>query len=170
VAPAISYQSNVYPSPESIVSLAPDLAGLQGPNGSMVPGESLGPGIVKRVDQEGRVCVYWVEAGFDSCLDPADVTSPGHDAHLVSVYHHTRDGRARLHRHMVVTGVGLEHNWTVERWPSHVVRVIRNLDRAAWTFTFNWVFSKIEVWWPQPPDDDDAEALMVADVAAKDKK
>jgi hypothetical protein len=94
----------------------------------------------------------------------------GPDAHLVSVYRHPKGGTPKLHRHLVVTGAGLEHNWTVELWPSYIVRTIRNSDRAAWTFTFNWLFHRIQVWWPQPPDDDDAEALVVADVATRDKR
>ena len=148
-----------------VVSLAPDLAGLQAPDGSMVPTESLGPGIVQQVEQDGRVCVHWVEAGFDSWFDRGDVHSQGRDAHLVSVYRRAKDGPPKLQRHMVITGAGLEHNWTVELWTSNVVRVIRNSDAAAWTFNFNSLFNKIEVWWPQPPDDDDAEALVAAEAA-----
>jgi hypothetical protein len=66
---------------------------------------------------------------------------------------------------MVMTGAGLGHNWTVELWQSNVVRAIRNSDGAAWTFTLNPLFSRIEVGWPQPPDDDDAEALVAAEAA-----
>jgi hypothetical protein len=162
--------ANVDPEPGTVIEIAPQLAELQGPDGSMVPAESLGPGIVTWVGQDGRVCVHWVEADFDSWLDRTDVSSMGRDAHLVSVYHHNKDGSVRLHKHLTVVNAGLEHNWTVELWPSHIVRVIRNSDRAAWTFTLNWMFNRIQVWWPQPPDDDDAEALVVADTATQDKR
>lgn len=165
----MTYRANVGPEPGTIVSIAPDLTLLQAPDGSMVPIESLGPGVVKRVEQDGRVSVYWLEANFDSCLDPGDVRLMGQDAHVVSVYRHNEQGPAKLRKHMVVADAGLLHNWTVELWSSNIVRAIRNSDGAAWTFSFNWMFNRIEVWWPQPPDDDDAEALVAAEAATEDK-
>jgi hypothetical protein len=168
--PAKMHRADADLMPGVVVSLAPDLAGLQAPDGSMLPTASLGPGIVQQVEQDGRVCVHWVEAGFDSWVDPGDVSSPGRDAHLVSLYRRAKDGPPKLQRHLVITGAGLEHNWTVELWPSHVVRVIRNSDGAAWTFNFNWLLNRIEVWWPQPPGDDDAEALVAAEAATGDRR
>ena len=168
--PATMHGASIDPRPGTVVSIAPDLAGLQAPDGSVVPTESLGPGIVKCVEQDGRVCVHWVEAGFESCLPFSDISSMGPDAHLVSVYRHPREGAPKLHKHLVVTGAGLEQNWTVELWPSHIVRTIRNSDHAAWTFNINWMLGRIQVCWPQPPDDDDAEALVVADVATQGKR
>ena len=50
-----------------------DLAVLQAPDGSTVPAESLGPGIVSRAEPDGRLWVHWVGADFDACLDASDV-------------------------------------------------------------------------------------------------
>ena len=69
----------------SVCSAHDDLAGVQGPDGSLVPADMLGPGVVENLDEYGRVCVHWVKADFDVCLDPSDVRPLGPDAHLISV-------------------------------------------------------------------------------------
>lgn len=153
----------------NVISAAAELAGLQAPDGSMVSSESLGPGIVEQFGQDGRVCVHWVGAGFDTCLDPTDVRPLGQDAHLVSIYRRDKRGETRLAKHVVVANVGLQHNWTVELLPDNTIRVIRNTDGCSWVFGFNWIFKRIDVWWSQPPRDDDAEALVVAEAATRDK-
>jgi hypothetical protein len=139
--------------------------GVQSPTGDVVPADKLGPGVVQQLAEDGRVCVRWLGADFDACLDPQDVRSLGQHAHLLSVYKRDRNGVRIFMRHKIAVSAGLEHNWTVELLPDNVVRVMRS-DGHAWTFTINPFFKRINVWWPQPPEDDDAEAFTAAELGA----
>ena len=147
-----------------VVEPAADLGGLQAHDGAMLAPETLGPGIVESLAPDGRVCVRWVGAGLNICLDPVDIRPLGPNAHLLTIKRRDKDGSVKMLRHKVVATSGFNHNWTVELLPGHVVRVVRS-DSSAWTFKYNWLFQRIDAWWPQPPDDDDAEALAVADIA-----
>ena len=71
-------------------------------------------------------------------------------------------------RQEIIASAGLQYNWTAELLPEHTVRVLR-ADGSAWTFIENPVFKRIQVSWPQPPDDDDAEALAAAELSVRRK-
>src|SRR5205807_1205136 len=115
----------------SVCSAHDDLAGVQGPDGSLVPADMLGPGVVENLDEYGRVCVHWVKADFDVCLDPSDVRPLGPDAHLISVQR--RDKRMAVlggPRHVVTSRLGLQYNWNVDVLPRNVIRAIRSDGEA----------------------------------------
>lgn len=156
--------STMYLRSGIVVEPAADLGGLQAPDGAMLAPETLGPGIVESLAHDGKVCVRWVGADLNTCLDPVDIRPLGPNAHLLTVKRRDKDGSVKLLRHKVVTSSGFNHNWTVELLPGSVVRVVRT-DGSAWTFKHNRLFRRIDCWWPQPPDDDDAEALAAADIA-----
>lgn len=147
-----------------IVRPVPELAWVQSPDGEHIPCEALGPGVVDEVDKTGRVLVHWTGGGFANWIEATDIRSAGPYAHIITVYNRDEHGISRFVRRRLVTEKGLSQNWTVELLPESVVRTIRP-DGSAWTFKYNWVFEKIEVWWPRPPKDDDAEALLVAELA-----
>jgi hypothetical protein len=151
--------------PGVVVAPTADLMGVQSPGGYVVPTDKLGPGIVQQLAEDGRVCVRWVGAGFVACLDPQDVRSLGGHAHLLTIYKRDRNGARTFLRYKVAASAGLEHNWTVELLPGNVVRVMRP-DGLAWTFTVSSFFKRINAWWPQPPEDDDAEAFTAAELGA----
>lgn len=151
--------------PGAIVAPGDDLLGVQGPDGSLVPCEKLGPGVVEQVLAEGAVYVRWTEAGFDTWMEPGDLRSHGMHAHLIAVYRCDGHGTSKLVRNMVITGSGFESNWTVELRPKQVVRVIRS-DGHAWTFVYNWIFRHLTTpCWTFPPDDEDAEAYTAAELS-----
>lgn len=148
-----------------IVDLASDLASIQSPDGSLVPSDKLGHGVVQRSAAE-LVLVHWVAAGFESWVDNTDLRSPGSDAHLIIVRKYSKHGVCKQLRYKVGTGIGLGHNWTVEMRSNNVLRVLR-CDGSAWTFTRSPIFRTVQTCWPQPPDDEDAEALTVAELSLK---
>ena len=148
----------------AIVEAAHDLMGVQAPDGALVPPEKLGPGLVEQTDAEGHVRVRWIDAGFDSWLDAVDLSPLGSNARLVTLKRRDKHGNSRLVHHRVVKDIGLQHNWIVEMLPKQVVRALRP-DGSSWTFTCNGLFRRLDVWWSQPPRDDDAEAYTVAEIA-----
>jgi hypothetical protein len=148
----------------TVVEPAGDLGGVQTPDGGMVPRDRLGPGIVEKLSPDGQVRVRWMVAEFDSWMDPEDLTSRGEHAHVLSIYRCDGRGHNTLLRHKVVEKAGFDYNWTVELRPKRIVRVLRT-DGATWTFRISLYFKRIETFWPQPPEDDDAEAVAVAELA-----
>lgn len=148
------------------IELARDLVGVQSPDGSLTPREQLGPGIVEQLDEDGRVQVRWVLAGFSVWLDPYDLRSPADNSHLITIRSCDESGSPTLLRYKVAP---IEHNWTVELRPRYVIRTVRE-DGAAWTFHMNSCFRSIIPPWPAPPDDDTAEALTAADISIARKK
>ena len=118
--------------------------------------------------RSGRVCVRWVRADFETCVDPGDLRSLGSDAHLLTIKRRDKNGHAKVLKHTVIAGVGLQDNWVVEFLPRNVVRAMRT-DGSAWTFEINPIFRRINTWWRQPPDDDDAEALVAAETALRQR-
>jgi hypothetical protein len=148
-----------------VVSLASELASVQGPDGRLVAADVLGYGLVQQ-STEGYVLVRWLGAGFDSWVEPSDLRSIGSDARLVTVEKYDNKGVRKQMRHRIACGSGLRHNWTVELRPDNIVRVLRH-DGLKWTFVRSKLFRSIDVWWPQPPGDDDAEALTVAELGIR---
>jgi hypothetical protein len=149
----------------TLVVPAGDLAGVQAPDGSFVVSENLGPGKVEQVGQHEMLLIHWERAGFATWVTAQDLRSLGADAHLVAVEQRNSRGDSGLLHYLVDTKAGLRHNWTVEMLPRGVVRAIRE-DRAAWTFSINPVSDRVEACWPQPPDDDCAEALAAAELVS----
>lgn len=149
-----------------VVSLSSELASIQGPDGGLVSADSLGYGLVQQSTTEGYVLVRWLGAGFECWVEQADLHSLGSDARLVTVVKYDDRGTCKQVRHKLAHGSGLRHNWTAELRPPNVVRVL-NYTGLKWTFTRNKLFRCIDVWWPQPPDDEDAEALTVAELAIR---
>jgi hypothetical protein len=148
-----------------VVSLSRELASIQGPDGRLVAADNLGYGLVQQSTGE-YVLVRWIGAGFESWVEPSDLRSIGPDARLVTVEKYDNKGARKQVRHKLGYNAGLRHNWTVELRPANIVRVLRT-DGHKWTFTHNRLFRRIDVWWPQPPDDEDAEALTVAELAIR---
>ncbi len=146
-----------------VVSLSSDLASVQGPDGNLVSADRLGYGLVQQ-SAEGYTLVHWIRAGFDSWVEESDLRPVGSDVRLVMVEKYDKNGVCKQVQPKLAQNVGLRHNWTVELRPPNVVRVLR-YDGAKWTFTHSKLFRRIEVWWPQPPEDEDAEALTVAELA-----
>ncbi len=149
----------------AVVAPGDDLMGVQAPDGSLIPCERLGPGLVEEVSPEGKICVRWVAADFEAWLEPQDLRFLGDHAHLIVVNRCDGSGKTRLVRHMVITGSGFDNNWTIELRPKNVVRTIRS-DGHAWTFTYNPIFRRLgTTGWTYPPDDDDAEAFTAAELS-----
>src|SRR5436190_5668311 len=150
--------------PGMLVKPVSDLGSVQSPDGMLVPCEKLGPGIVEQVSKDGTLGVHWVGARFDAYMDAEDVCSCGDHAHLVAIYRCDNHGNKTMVRSKIVDKAGLEHNWTVELRPRNVVRAVR-ADGCAWTFRFKPIFRRLEASWTLPPEDDDAEAVAVAEIA-----
>jgi hypothetical protein len=148
----------------TVVEPAGDLGGVQSPDGDLVALERLGPGVVEKSSPDGQVRVRWMAAEFDAWMDPQDLNSRGDHAHLISVYKCDGKGHNTLLRHKVVEKAGLEYNWTVEMRPKRIVRTIRN-DGSAWTFEVSMFGKNVKPLWPQPPEDEDAEAIAAAELA-----
>ncbi len=155
--------------PEDLVVPVASLLGANMLDGTLVPAERLGPGIVREVDSAGNVLVHWAEADAEAWMDPADLQPLGRDAHLVSIFRlDTHDHKISTRRRVVThTGLGLEHNWVVELRTQNIVRAIRS-DGCVWTFEWNPILERMSILhntgFP-PPRTDDAEALTVAELA-----
>ncbi len=149
-----------------VVSLSADLASIQGPDGNLVSADRLGHGVVQQSTAEGYTLVRWLGAGFECWVEQSDLRSLGPDARLLTVEKYDDKGICKQVRHKLTQGAGLRHHWTAELRPPNVVRVLSHTG-LKWTFTHNKLFRSIDVWWPQPPDDEDAEALTVAELAIR---
>lgn len=149
-----------------VVMLADDLLGVPAPGGELIPAEKLGPGVVEQLTPDGAICVRWLDAGITCCIDYADLRPLGGQAHVITMMKCDRRGTCTLARRKIAERLGLQHNWTVEMRDRNIVRVLRD-DGLTWTFTRNPIFNTISIDWPQPPEDDDAEALIAAELASK---
>jgi hypothetical protein len=178
---------NEQPRIEEVVQPGRDLAGVQAPDGSFVPREELGAGVIREVahghepwrefgeaqTQEGHerrgreVMVHWVAADFDAWVPPGDVERLDPAARMIAVYERDgRDGRV-FKRYKLVRRAGLDHSWAVELLPEKVVRAVRS-DGSAWTF--DW-YPLLERAYPirslreEPITDEEAEALTAVELA-----
>jgi hypothetical protein len=148
----------------TVVEPTSDLGGVQAPDGEMTARERLGPGVIEKVSPDGQVRVRWMAAEFDTWMEPQDLRSLGDHAHVISVYKCDGKGNNSLVRHKVVQRAGLDYNWTVELRPSRILRTIR-ADGSAWTFKVSMFGKQVNPFWPQPPEDEDAEAMAAAELA-----
>ena len=144
---------------EVIVALANDLAGVQAPDGALVPADRLGLGLVRAVGPRGDVQVHWVEANIDSWVAADDVRPLGAGWRLITVQRHDRH---EPHAHSFPAL--LDHHWTIELLPGGVIRTVR-ADGPCWTFTLSTLTHEVEPPWQTQLDDDAAEAIVAADLA-----
>ena len=157
----------------SLVQADSSLAEIQTLGGSLVNTDTLGPGVVSEVASTGAVKVHWVRADLDTWVQSQDLLQLGDNARLLTVRIFDRLGRAKTARHQVVNGIGLRYNWTVEMRPGNLLRAIRP-DGQAWTFEWYPLFREAHPIHTMLADfcqlnDDQAEALTVAELAAKHK-
>lgn len=154
----------------AIVALSGEIGSVQGTDGRLVAADRLGYGIVQHVapvpryESEADTLVHWTGASIDSWVEQSDLRPFGAAARLVTVEKYDKNCKRTQVRHRLADHIGLHHNWKVEMLPRNVVRVLR-YDGLTWTFKRNGFFHRIDVWWPEPPEDDDAEALTVAELA-----
>ncbi len=148
--------------PGQLVAPALEVAGLQTVQGFMIASERLGPGIVQESDGTGKVLVRWSKAGVATWAERADLQPIDAGRRLVTIVLCDARGHRTLLRQRVAL---LQHHWTIEVRPENVVRAERS-DGLAWTFTLNPVTRAVIASWIYPPDDDDAEALTAAELAA----
>ena len=146
-----------------VVTLGADQMGVQSPRGGLIPPEKLGPGLVEQVTDDGFILVHWLDADLTAYMQPDELRVRGEGAHLLVIKRCDGHGECSLLRYRISSQFGFTHNWIVEMRPSNVIRVVRD-DGHAWTFTRNPIFKTINVYWLQPPEDDDAEALTAAEM------
>ena len=146
-----------------VVSLAKEMAGVQVPAMGLVPADKLGPGLVGLTAPDGTVCVQWPIPELEACLPGEDLRPMGANARLVIVRRYDKRGVCSARNYKLVTGMGLLHNWSAELRPNNLVRTIRE-DGLTYTFTVNPLYRSISSQWDSPRDDDDAEALTVAEL------
>src|SRR6266487_3738277 len=103
------------PRQETVVALKEQVAGIRGPDGEIVPAEKLEVGTVRELSDNPDE------------LEPMDP-----ETRLIATYQVGEGEVKTLDKYKLVTSAGLSHNWTIERWPANVVRVIRS-DGWAWT-------------------------------------
>lgn len=152
----------------TVVTPTDELLGVWAPYGGLVPPEGLGPGVVEKIAADRRARIHWLDAEVDSWMDPEELKPHEEGTHVISVYHCDGQGHSTRLRHRLVDGgIGCTYNWTVELRPDAIIRVVR-ADGAAWTFRMSThpALERVITRWPtQPPEDDDAEAFTVAELA-----
>lgn len=146
---------------DALVRLAPDVAGVPGPDNAVIGGEKLGLGRVAAQAADGRVAVEWVEARIATWVNPEDLQPLDPHLRLIRICRRNRQGTATLLAQRLAP---LEHHWTVEILPEKDMRTVRE-DGESWTFRVNTAIGEIIPPWPEPPTDDAAEAVAVADQA-----
>lgn len=144
---------------EVIVALANELAGVQAPDGGLVPADRLGLGLVRAVNPRGDVQVHWIAANIDTWVAADDVRPLGAGWRLVTIQ--------RQDRHVPQAQsfpAQLDHHWTIALLPGNRLRAVR-ADGPCWTFTLNTFTHEVEPPWQTQLDDDAAEAVVAADLA-----
>jgi hypothetical protein len=143
-----------------------DVAGIQNPQGELVPVDRLGPGIVRALEPDGTLRVRWSIAGFDSWEALDQVRTLGPQSRLITLMKLGKSGRPNLAKQQVVSDGNVTHNWVVEQWPDGLVRALRP-DGYTWTFEYKMYRNQLEFLHTmdlQPPEEDDAEALAAAEM------
>ncbi|MGA7733073.1 MAG: hypothetical protein WCD37_17585 [Chloroflexia bacterium] len=157
----------------ALVRADSSLAEIQTLGGSLIATDALGPGVVSEVGPAGEVKVHWARADLDAWVQAQDLLQFGENARLVTVRVFGRLGRGKAARHEVVKGAGLRYNWVVEVRPRNILRAIRP-DGQTWTFEWYPLFQQAHPIHTLLMDhcqlnDDQAEALTVAEIAARVK-
>lgn len=161
--------TNNTPSLGALVEAHPDVVEVRSIEGERILRERLGPGVVEEMGEDGWLLVHWTATGLKAWMAPQDLYSLGPDARLVTVARYDNAGNVRATRQRVVSTAGLEHHWTVEIRPHGILRAIRH-DGRVWTFDWKPIFRQVNFRGTRefsPPEDDDAEALTVAEFAVK---
>ncbi len=157
----------------AVVRVESSLAEIQMLDGQIVAAEALGPGVVQEVGPDGSVRVHWAGADLNSWARQEDLLLLGDTARLLTVRVFDKLGRGERVRHRVVKGAGLRYNWVVEWRPKNIIRTVRP-DGATWTFDWNPLFREVNpihtlLSEGYQLDDDQAEAITVAELAANAK-
>jgi hypothetical protein len=158
---------NKQPRIEEVVRSRQDLAGVQDLDGTYVPNEKLGIGVVSDIRSDNEILVHWVASDIDTWMRPDEIELLDRDARVMAVYE--RDGGAgrEFKRCKVISRLGLNHNWSVELFPDDILRTIRS-DGSAWTFNWHPLYGRaypIHTVQDEPRTDEDAEAITVAELA-----
>lgn len=158
---------------ETLVRVDKNLAEIQTIGGKLMPADRLGTGVVKELGPRGEVKVHWVDANLDAWVLQSDLLQFEDGTRLISVRTYNRFGHARSSRSQVVRGIGLRYNWSVELRPRDIVRVTCP-DGQIWTFKWFPLFREAHPIHTMLMDgyelnDDQAEALTVAEIAAGSK-
>jgi hypothetical protein len=151
----------------TVVEPSSEPVATQTPDGILVSGSRLGPGIIEEVAKDGKVKVRWIGAESKAWMEPGELRWLGPNSHLITVFFCDEKGRLTLLRRRVITIGGLRFNWTVELLPEDIVRTVRS-DGWVWTYKWNPVWNRMETLHTSrstPLEDDEAEALMVAELA-----
>jgi hypothetical protein len=149
----IAYQAEIALQPGAVVAPARDLAGMQAPDGALLPPERLG--LVRVCHSGGDVCVHWLDADLD------ELRVLGVDRHVVSLWRRNQRGQRNLLARRLAT---LLHDWPIELLPRRVIRAVEDTG-LYWTFTFNPLTHEVDPPWTEAPSDDAAEATVAADLA-----
>src|SRR5689334_5661139 len=157
----IAHHAEIALQPGAVVASARDLAGVQTPDGTLLPPERLGLGLVQVCVPSGDVCVHWVDADLDLWVAGDELRVLGADRHVVSLWRRDQRGRRSLRGRCLAA---LQHDWTIELLPRRVIRAVQD-SRLCWTFTFNTLTHEVDPPWPEAPGDDAAEAIVAADLA-----
>jgi len=157
----------------TLVRVDTTLAEIQTLGGNLVAAERLGPGVVSELGSRDEVKVHWMGADLDAWVRQADLLQFGESARLITVRVFNRFGQIKTARHQVVKGVGLRYNWVVELRPKNIVRTTRP-DGQIWTFEWYPMFRQAHPIHTMLVEgcqlnDDQAEALTVAEIAASAK-
>jgi hypothetical protein len=157
----------------ALVQADSTLAEIQTLSGDLVGADTLGPGVVSELGSAGEVKVHWTGPDLDVWVQARDLLQFGDNARLVTVRVFDRLGRGKIARNKVVRGAGLRYNWLVELRPRNIVRTIRP-DGQIWTFEWYPFFRQVHPIHTMLTDgcqlnDDQAEALTVAEIAANAK-
>ncbi len=157
----------------TLVRVDTALAEIQTLSGNLVAAEQLGPGVVSEVGARGEVKVHWMGADLDAWVRQTDLLQFGDSARLITVRTFDKFGHVKTAHHHVVKGIGLSYNWVVELRPRNIVRVARP-DGQIWTFEWYPMFQQAHPIHTMllegcQLNDDQAEALTVAEIAARAK-
>lgn len=157
----------------TVVRADSSVAEIQTTSGSLIGTDRLGPGVVSEVAQTGEVKVHWVSADLDAWVRQADLLQFGDTARLLTVRSFDWLGRSKSTRHVVIKGIGLRYNWVVEVRRKNILRAIR-ADGNTWTFEWYPIFRQAHplhtlLTEGYQLNDDQAEALTVAEMAATGK-
>ena len=157
----IAHHAEIALQPGVVVAPASDLAGMQAPDGTLLPPERLGLGLVQVCHPGGDVCVHWLDADLDLWVAGDELRVLGAHRHVVSLWRRDQRGQRRLRARRLAA---LQHDWAVELLPRRVIRAVQD-TRLCWTFTFNTLTHEVDPPWTEAPSDDAAEALAAADLA-----
>jgi hypothetical protein len=129
--------------------------------GVVVAPARLGLGLVQVCVPGGDVCFHWLDADLDLWVAGDELRVLGAGRHVVSLWRRDQRGQRSLRARRLAA---LQHDWTVERLPRRVIRVVQDTG-LCWTFTFSTLTHEVDPPWTEAPSNAAAEALVAADLA-----